>query len=208
MPTLQSLSGSNWSLFYTGTTAIAAVVLTVGVMIVPNSVRKEIANQNKMTMTSNLYKEYPEVGKCMAEIGYFYQDRQRVKDDAEKKPESARTRPDLQVIAKDWAREKRSRSQKPSEDVRTVDGCRQVTANFFKNAYMLLDKGLVDRGAFEESFYARSGNFKLLVEPLDKANFDLVNQNPNQTYMDGNNRPDVYVRIEKAEKDPDSQQYF
>ena len=73
---------------------------------------------------------------------------------------------------------------------------------------MLLYKGLIDKDVFEESFYARSGNFKRLVEPLDKANFDLVNLNPNQTYKDGNNRSAIYVRIEQGEKDPALQQYF
>jgi hypothetical protein len=205
---LQRQFGSNWNLFYSGTTAVAAVVITVGVMKIPSLVRKELAEQNKMLRTSNLYKEYPDVAKCMAEIGYFYQDRQRAMDDAQKKPESARTRPDVEAIAEHWAQEKRSKSQKPPPEVRIVDGCRQITANFFKNAYMLLDKNLVDKSAFEESFYARSGNFKRLVEPLDKANFDVINQNPNQTYMYGNNRPGIYVRIEKAEKEPALQEYF
>ena len=162
---------------------------------------------SKTTQSSILYKEYAKVGKCLAEIEYFYQDRQRKKDDKQYKLKDKRSKPDREAIAKEWAEEKRSNTQQPSKEVKLVDDCRQRTINFFKYAYLLLDDDRVDRKVFKESFYARSGNFKDLVEPLDKANFDLVN-GPTKAYKDGNNRPGVYVRIEKAEEDPDSQQYF
>ena len=201
-------SNETLKLVFGGTTAIAAVVAAIGTMRTAEAVKSEARSHSRAAQMSSLYKEYASVGKCMSEIGYFYQDRQRRKDDADKKPLNERLRPDRESIAKDWAHEKRSVGQKLSEEVRAVDHCRQVTTNFFKNAYMLLDKGLIDKDVFEESFYARSGNFKRLVEPLDKANFDLVNQNPKQIYKDGNNRPAIYVRIEQGEKDPALQQYF
>lgn len=129
-----------------------------------------------------------------------------MKDDAMKKKDEDRKWPNLDAIAQEWAKEKRSRSKRPSDEVKAVDECRQVTTNFFKNAYMLLEKGLVDRDVFKESYYARSGNFKKLVEPLDKANFTLVC--PNQNYTDGNNRPQIYKKIELAQKDPELKEFF
>lgn len=64
------------------------------------------------TQASTLRKEYPEVGDCLSEISYFYQDRHH-KDDAEqiadkktgteKKTENG-TEPDLNAIARVWER--------------------------------------------------------------------------------------------------------
>jgi hypothetical protein len=161
---------------------------------------------SKASQATELYKSYPEVGKCMADITYFYQERQRLKDNEKKIPLNERNGWDLEAIAEDWAKEKRSKTHKPSEEVKHIDDCRQVTANFFKHAYYLLDKGRVDKDVFEESFYARSGNFKRLVEPLDKANFSLVNSNKN--YEDGISRPAIYPTIEKAENDPRTKDFF
>ena len=186
--------------------AATALGTAAGTLLTAGAVLHSTYKHSKASQASTLYKKYPKVGRCMAEIGYFYQERQRLKDDEKKIPHSDRKRPDRMAIAKDWAQEKRSKSQKPSEEVKEVDECRQVTTNFFKHAYFLLDEDLVDKNVFEESFYARSGNFKRLVEPLDEADFPLVNQA--EKYTDGENRPAIYRRIEKAENDPKLEKYF
>lgn len=59
---------------------------------------------------------------------------------------------------------------------------------------------------FQERLYAHSGNFKHLVEPLDRANFSLVNEK--EMYEEGHNRPWIYVQIEEAQKDNKSSSYF
>ena len=192
----------------TGAAAVGTGAAAYGTWKTAKAVTDSTYIHSKTTQASTLYKEYPEVGKCLAEIWYFYQDRQRKKDDKQKKPKDKRSKSDREAIAKEWAEEKRSNTQQPSKEVRLVDECRQLTRNFFKYAYLLLDDGMVDRKVFEESFYAHSGNFKYLVEPLDEANFDLVNQNPAMTDKDGKNSPDVYVKIEQAQKDPELKQYF
>jgi hypothetical protein len=193
---LRTLTDStvDWWRIFKGVAALVTGALTLNVT----------HQYSKAYVTSQLYHKYPKVSKCTADIGYFYQERQRLKDDENRIPLNERKGWDMKAIAKDWAKEKRSKTHKPSEEVKHIDDCRQVTTNFFKHAYYLLDKGLVDKDVFAESFYARSGNFKRLVEPLDKANFMLVN--PTGKYVDC--RPTIYPRIEKAENDPKTGKYF
>ena len=219
-------------------TAVGTVIAAIGTV----STAKAVKDHRKAEEASCMYRNYPEISKCLTEIAYFYEDREKrpgkknaekkpdgaekkpdsaekKPDSAEKKPDSAEKKPDSadqireqekqekqkkrESLALEWAEEKKSML---SDEVKRVDECRLVTKNFFENAYRLLERNLVDKDVFEESFYARSGNFKLLVEPLDKANFKLVNTT--EAYEDGSNRPRIYVTIEKAESNPATKGYF
>ncbi|XP_062513665.1 uncharacterized protein LOC134189422 [Corticium candelabrum] len=205
-------------------TAVGTVIAAIGTV----STAKAVKDHRKAEEASRMYGNYPEVGKCLAEIAYFYEDREKRRrrknaekktDSAEKKPDSAEKKPDSadqsseqekqekqkkrESLALEWAEEKKSML---SDEVKRVDECRRVTKNFFENAYRLLERNLVDKDVFEESFYAHSGNFKRLVEPLDKANFKLVNTT--EAYEDGSNRPRIYITIEEAASNPATKGYF
>ncbi|XP_062513667.1 uncharacterized protein LOC134189423 [Corticium candelabrum] len=171
---------------------------------------KAVKDHRKAEEAARMDQNYKEIRKCLQDIAYFYEDRERRRrrKNAEKKPDSAdqgeqEKQKKRESLALEWAEEKKSM---PSDEVKRVDECRLVTKNFFENAYRLLERNLVDKDVFENSFYARSGNFKRLVEPLDKANFKLVNTT--EAYEDGSHRPRIYITIEKAESNPATKGYF
>eukprot|EP00118_Oscarella_pearsei_P000306 m.4658 g.4658 ORF g.4658 m.4658 type:complete len:200 (+) comp11082_c0_seq1:46-645(+) len=169
---------------------------------------KQVELKMRVESTRHLHKDYVPVSSCLDVVSRFYNDYK--KENLSKPTDIAVSNlsdPEVRrQAALEWAKRKGSADTLTDRDSK-VNTCRKESKAFFEMAYNLLSDKAVSERDFQEHYYANSGNFLKLVEPLDEANF-IVNFSHVGNYYGGNNRPAIYKKIEEAMKDPAKKDHF
>eukprot|EP00118_Oscarella_pearsei_P003749 m.15607 g.15607 ORF g.15607 m.15607 type:complete len:261 (+) comp26452_c0_seq2:83-865(+) len=135
-------------------------------------------------------------GSCMADAGAFYKRHGCFSKKSKYEKEKC-----MRDAADEWAGLK---AKGENKEAGRLNSCRQTVRAYFEIIYYMQKNKLIEEEMMQERFYANSGNFASLFEPLERAN--LATWRPDAKFE--NNRPTIFEKIEMMKNDPSKKEWL